>query len=104
MVVSYLAVGFAVLEGAWFTMPTLGLDEGLGRVVTGAIVLGFPFAVVLAWIYDLTPEGIVRTPDDADSKDTGAASVPPGILRKSAWLLLCAFMVAVGLVFRSLRV
>lgn len=99
-VVTYLAASFAFLEIVWFAFPRLGLVEDAGRVVTGIVVLGFPLAVVLAWTYDITPEGVVRTPDDPEATD------PEGrgpLLRRSAWLLFCAVLVAIGVVFRSLR-
>lgn len=99
-VVTYVAVGFAVLEGVWFTAPTLGPGLDVSRVVTGIVVLGFPLAVVLAWTYDLTPHGIVRTPDDPNYEPPRRHS---GSLRRSAWLLLCLAAVALGLFFRALR-
>jgi hypothetical protein len=69
-------------------------------VVMGVVVLGFPFAVVLAWTYDLTPEGIVRTPDEI-APDPSEAPDYRGC--RFLRLLLCAYGVLVGLVFRSLR-
>ncbi len=99
-VVTYLAAAFAFLEGVWLYGPALGFVDDVSRVIAGIVVLGFPLAVVLAWTYDLTPEGIVRTPDD-DIDDASDSSAP--VLRGSAWLLLCGVLVAVGFVFRSMR-
>lgn len=100
-VVAYLAAGFAVLEATWFTVPRVGWVEDVGRVVTGIVVLGFPLAVVLAWTYDLTPDGIVRTPEEGDRDPSDG---PDATGRRRSWILVCAFGVVVGLVFRSLRV
>lgn len=97
-VVTYLAVGFAVLESVWYFVPRLGLVEDVARVVMGIVVLGFPFAVVLAWTYDLTPKGIVRTPEDETSEEAA-----PATIRRAAWLLLCAAAVTAGLTLRYLR-
>lgn len=99
-VVTYVSVGYALLEGVWYAVPRYGLVEDVGRLVTGIVVLGFPLAIVLAWTYDLTPEGIVRTPDELPAEGM-EPSYPK--LRRSAWLLLCACAVAIGFVFRSLR-
>lgn len=33
------------------------------RFVVIALVVGFPIAMLLAWVYEFTPEGIVRTED-----------------------------------------
>jgi hypothetical protein len=99
-VVTYLAVAFAVIEATWYAVPRFGLVEDVGRLVMGALVLGFPFTVVLAWTYDLTPSGVVRTPEDGPAQASEASS---GRLRRSAWLLLCVVVVAIGYVLRSLR-
>jgi hypothetical protein len=99
-VVSYLSMGFAALEAVWFSVPRYGLGDGVVRIVMGALVLGFPLAVVLAWTYDLTPHGIVRTPDDEGPE---TPDVEPARLRRWAWLVLCAGAVAGGLVLRALR-
>jgi hypothetical protein len=99
-VVTYLTVAFAFLEGVWLFGPALGLVDDVSRVLAGIVVLGFPLAVVLAWTYDLTPEGIVRTPDDVD--DALDSRAP--LLRGSAWMLFCGVLVVVGFVFRSMRV
>ena len=100
-VVTYVAAAFAFLEGVWLFAPRLGFVEDVSRVVTGIVVLGFPLAVVLAWTYDLTMQGVVRTPDHVI-----ASSAEPGTsgLRRWAWLLLVLCVLIVGFVFRSMRV
>ena len=98
--VTYIAVGFVLLEAVWLLVPMLGLVEDVSRIATGIVVLGFPFAVVLAWAYDLTPEGIVRTPDDPLYEPPEGRST---LIRRSAWLLFCLLAVLVGFILRSLR-
>jgi Tol biopolymer transport system component len=61
--VAYLAVGWLLLQvidvvGGIFVLPTW-----LARFTFFALLIGFPFALVLAWVYDMTPEGIVATDD-----------------------------------------
>jgi hypothetical protein len=98
-VVTYLAAAFAVFEATWFAVPRFGLVEDVTRLVMGVLVLGFPLTVVLAWTYDLTSTGVVRTPEDGPQEATEPS---PG-LGRSAWLLLVFVLAAVGIVFRSLR-
>jgi adenylate cyclase len=57
----YGVAGFAVLLalellGTGFRLPVL-----LVRIVTAAVLLGYPVALLVAWAYERTPEGIVRT-------------------------------------------
>ena len=84
-VVTYASVGFAVLEAVAFVISRYDLADSAGRVVMGTLVLGFPLAVVLAWTYDLTPEGIVRTPDDTS---TEASEASRSRISGFAWLVL----------------
>ena len=56
--------------GAWLfaqiatqIFPFFNVPNSAIRFVIIALVLGFPIAMVLAWVYELTPEGIVRTED-----------------------------------------
>ena len=59
----YCAVAFVVLQLGEIVLPAFGLGELGLRVLVIVIVLGFPPGVALAWVYELTREGIRRTPD-----------------------------------------
>jgi TolB-like protein/Tfp pilus assembly protein PilF len=50
------------LEGADIVFPRLGFAEGSVTLVLILALVGFPIAVYLAWVYDITPDGIYRTP------------------------------------------
>jgi serine/threonine-protein kinase len=70
---AYLAIAFIVLQVAEIVFPALGQDRGLTIAVVLAII-GFPVTLVLAWLYDLSPLGLVRTAPlpDEDEDDAGA--------------------------------
>jgi TolB-like protein/Tfp pilus assembly protein PilF len=59
--VVYAAVGWALLEAADVVLPRLGLPDWTVNVVLAVILLGFPLAIVFAWIFDISAQGIVRT-------------------------------------------
>ena len=63
----YLAAAFVILQLAEIVFPAFGLGEGALRLLVVVTGLGFPPALVLAWVYDITTEGIKRTAagDDA---------------------------------------
>ncbi|MDX1647426.1 MAG: hypothetical protein R3304_09805 [Longimicrobiales bacterium] len=61
----YLASAFVILQLAEIVLPAFGAGDGGLRVVVAVAALGFPPALVLAWMYDLTREGITRTEDGA---------------------------------------
>ncbi len=58
---AYLVVGWVIIEVASTIAPQLNLPEWAPRFITFVILLGFPIALVLAWIFDMTPEGVQVT-------------------------------------------
>ena len=57
----YCAAAFVLLQLGEIVLPAFGLgDTGL-RILVVLVVLGFPPGVALAWIFELTKEGIRRT-------------------------------------------
>lgn len=57
----YAAAAFILLQFAEIVFPAFGIGENGVRVLVIVVGLGFPPAVVLAWLFDITPEGIRRT-------------------------------------------
>jgi len=62
------AVAYGVV--AWFltqlttqVLPLFEIPNSAMRFVVIALVVGFPIAMLLSWIYELTPKGVVRTED-----------------------------------------
>ncbi|UCC83109.1 MAG: tetratricopeptide repeat protein [Gemmatimonadota bacterium] len=58
--VVYAVVTFAVLQAADIIIPALQLPEWTLTLLVVVTLLGFPISLVLAWAYDLTPEGVKR--------------------------------------------
>lgn len=63
--VAYFVVTWIVIQVADSTFEALSLPEWSGTLLVIFIMLGFPFALLLAWAYELTPDGIVK---DLDGK------------------------------------
>ena len=61
----YLVVGWAIVEAASVLFPALLLPDWTHRLVVVLTLLGFPAAVILAWAFDVTPDGLRKT-DEAD--------------------------------------
>ncbi len=62
VVAVYVAVAIAVIGVLDGVMDPLNLPVGFDTVVIIVLAGGFPIAVVLAWVFDLTLGGVVRTP------------------------------------------
>src|SRR5215467_10598470 len=64
--VAYAVVGWMVIQVATQVFPFLEISNWAIRLVIFVTALGFPVALVIAWAFELTPEGIKRT-EDADA-------------------------------------
>jgi adenylate cyclase len=58
--VVYAVVAFVLVQVADLLVPALLLPDWVFRFVVLVLLLGFPVALVLAWAFDITPEGVVR--------------------------------------------
>jgi TolB-like protein/tetratricopeptide (TPR) repeat protein len=86
--VAYAIVGWLLVQVATQVFPFLEIPNWVVRLVIVLVAIGFPIALVIAWAFELTPEGIKRTED----VNLAAAARQP---RKHAWI----FVVIVGAVF-----
>jgi len=61
--VAYAVVAWLIIQVTTQTFPFLEIPNWCVRLVIVLLALGFPIAVILAWAYELTPEGIKREED-----------------------------------------
>jgi TolB-like protein len=59
--VAYAVVGWLGIQVASIVLPTFHAPEWTLQTIIALVVIGFPFALVIAWAFELTPEGIKRT-------------------------------------------
>jgi TolB-like protein len=71
--VAYAVVGWLVMQVASTVVPALHLPDAITTAVVVVTLLGFPIALVLAWAFELTSEGIKRT----EEADRSARDVSP---------------------------
>ena len=76
--VLYGMAAWLLVQIATQVFPFFDVPNWAVRFVIVAVVIGFPIAMLLAWIFELTPEGVVRT-DDVD---------PAGAIGRSAGRIL----------------
>ena len=58
--VAYIIVGWLLLQVSDTLVPALHLPEWFHSGVAFIIILGFPIALIFAWAFELTPDGLVR--------------------------------------------
>ncbi len=57
---AYGIVGWLLVEVASVLLPTFGAPEWVMKAFTCLVILGLPLALIIAWAFELTPEGIKR--------------------------------------------
>jgi hypothetical protein len=71
----YAVMAWLIIQVIDVINDPLKLPEWLDTVVIVLLAVGFPIALILAWAFDLTPEGIMP---EADARTVEAASHVPG--------------------------
>jgi hypothetical protein len=61
--IAYVVVGWLLIQVATQVFPFFEIPNWAVRLVVLAIVIGFPVALIIAWVFELTPEGLKRTED-----------------------------------------
>jgi TolB-like protein/Tfp pilus assembly protein PilF len=90
--VAYGVVSWLLIQIATQVFPFFEIPNWTVRMVVIVLLLGFPVALVLAWAYELTPEGLKR----ADAVDP-AKSLSPSTARKIDFAIIIALLVVIGL-------
>lgn len=78
--VLYVVVAWAVIQAASIAFPTFNLPTWAMRALLVAAFAGFPVVVILAWVFDVSSEGIEVTRTDSVASGDQAA------VRRRRWL------------------
>jgi TolB-like protein/Tfp pilus assembly protein PilF len=89
--VAYAVVGWVIAQIATQIFPFLEIPNWFVRLVIVLIAIGFPIALVIAWAFEATPEGIKRT-EVADAMPVSAAIGR----KKHAWIYVVAIAAAIS--------
>src|SRR5664279_347613 len=98
--VAYGVVSWLLVQIATQVFPFFDIPNWVVRMVVVVLTLGFPIAAILAWAFELTPEGI-RREEDVDPTEAGRR----GKGRKLDFAIIGALMLVIALlVFERLHV
>jgi TolB-like protein/cytochrome c-type biogenesis protein CcmH/NrfG len=97
--VAYAVVAWLLVQAASILFPTFESPAWIMKVFVVVILLGFPVALVIAWAFEMTPEGMKRTENISPNE-----VIPQWSRRKFAALMITLALVAAGLLaFQFLR-
>ena len=86
--VAYAVVGWLVIQISSTVLPTFHAPEWVVQTLMVLVALGFPIALVMAWAFEATPEGIKRT-EFADAMATSGH-------KKHAWIYIVVICGAIS--------
>jgi len=87
--VAYAVVGWLIAQIATQIFPFLEIPNWIVRLVIVLIAIGFPIALVIAWAFEATPEGIKRT-------EVADAMPPTTGKKRHAWIYIAAIGAAIS--------
>src|SRR6516164_10869033 len=92
--VAYIVGGWALAQGIAQVFPVFDVPNGAIRLVVLLIIIGLPVALVLAWAFEITPQGIRRT-------ETADAMPQAGRQKNNTWIyvVVAGAIVSIGLFF-----
>lgn len=95
----YVVGAWMVLQVFDLLFPRLGIPDAVMDLAFIGALLGFPVALVFGWIYDITPQGIVRT------RPAGEEDGRPDLsLKRSDYLILTALLAVVAAIIYNLAI
>ena len=90
---AYAVVGWLIVQIATQVFPFFEIPSWVVRLVVLLIVIGLPIALIIAWAFELTPEGLKRT-EAADAVPT-----PRSAHRIWIYVVIIAGAISIGLFF-----
>src|SRR6266702_2791334 len=86
--IAYAVVAWLLMQIATQVFPFLEIPNWAIRLVIMLIVIGFPVALIIAWAFELTPEGLKRT--------EFAEELPTKSARSHAWIYVVVIAGAIS--------
>jgi TolB-like protein/Tfp pilus assembly protein PilF len=97
--VAYAIVAWLLIQAASILFPTFEAPLWVMKVFVTAVILGFPVALILAWAFELTPEGIRRAEEVAPRQ----SKTPKAGRKWTAIIVTAAVLAAALLAFQFTR-
>src|SRR5207247_7100276 len=93
--IAYGVVAWLLTQVATQVFPFFEIPNWVVRLVVLVIIIGFPIALIVAWAFELTPQGLKRT-EVADAMPTR-----PSARRAWIYVVIIGGALALGLFFRA---
>lgn len=100
----YAATAFIIMEASEIMLPRLGLPDWTVTLVVILLIVGLPVTSVLSWIFDITPQGVVKTgPLEEEDQTDGPSKTSRRSLRLSDVVIVVLLGVVLVLLYPKLQ-
>ena len=70
---TYGVVAWILMQIGEVTFPALNIPDWVMSAVVLVLILGFPVAIIFAWIFDKTPKGYIKTESSMETEGSGVS-------------------------------
>ena len=71
---SYAVVAFIIMQLVEIVFPIFNFPQWTSQFIIIVLLLGFPVAIILSWVFDKTPQGFIKT-DVSETQEMGGMSI-----------------------------
>jgi len=89
--IAYMVLGWVALQVGDILFDMFEAPTWVGKTLAGLLLLGLPFALLFAWAFELTPEGVKKTAEVDNSE-----SITHSTGRKLDFIVIAALVIALG--------
>jgi TolB-like protein len=97
VIAMYAATAFIILEVVNNLVNPLRLPEWTPTLVVVLLIVGFPFAIIFSWIFDITPQGLKKTEsvEEIKKRKSQAVAIKRGI--KASDIIIASLIIVVAI-------
>ena len=66
--IAYLVVSWIIIQVATAVLPIFGAADWVLQAIVITLAVGLPIWVIVSWFYDITPQGLTKTPEDSEKQ------------------------------------
>lgn len=88
---AYVVLGWVAVQIAQLLFEAFGTPDWVIKTLIVLVAIGFPFALLFAWAFELTPEGLKKT-QDVDASE----SIAPRTGQRLNYVIIAALILALG--------
>ena len=92
--IAYMVVSWVLLQVASVILPIIGAPEWVLKTLIFVMAIGFPVWIIFSWVYELTPEGFIKTEKVSKEK-----SITEATNKRLNIIIIITLIIAIGVSF-----